>query len=409
MRRKIRRWVLLAALGLAGFLVAWVAADYLTAPRLLAGPMIQQLRPDGFAVVWWIHPDRPGRLLVRGADGFVASIEAVRQDGQWFARVGGLQPAASYRYELTCKGLFGWWHRVARARIQTAKPPGRPLRFIAFGDSGTGDGRQMALSAVMARHEPDLVIHTGDLIYMDGAYEDYPAKFFVPYAGLIRSVPFYPALGNHDWRTDRGEPMLRRFVLPRNGPDGVQPERCYWFDYGDARFVAIDSNLASGTLQRDVAPWLKRVLGDCPARWRFVFFHHPPYTGGRHPPDERIQAALVPALERCGVDVVFCGHNHLYERTYPMRAGRVVPDGRGVVYVTTGAGGMRLYAERQPPPAYIAAYHDAGFSFTLVEIDGPRLRLRQIDEQNATVDEWIMTKSTAGKAGSAASIGPAGR
>ena len=63
----------------------------------------------------------------------------------------------------------------------------------------------------------------------------------VPYAKLLRFVPFYPSLGNHDVKTDDGAPWLRAFVLPENGPDGVDPERFYWFDYGDARFVALDT------------------------------------------------------------------------------------------------------------------------------------------------------------------------
>ncbi len=393
MHRKARK--LAAAITAVGLIVfgAWLAVDYSTAPRLVVGPMVQMLRPSSFIVVWRVHPDRPAAMNVTAPDGSVLTVQATRQDGQWIAQIDGLTPATEYRYALIHTGLLGRGHRVGQAVARTAKLPGQAFKFIAFGDSGGGTNSQIGLANLMARRDADLIIHTGDLIYMDGEYEHYVDKFFRPYERLIRQIPFYPSQGNHDWRTDDGEPMLRTFVLPRNGPADVQPERCYWFERADARFVAIDSNLDSDCLEHKVAPWLEQVLADSKTIWNFAFFHHPPYTAGKHPPDQRIQQVLVPSLERGGADLVFCGHNHLYERTKPIRAGRTVAEGRGVVYITTGASGMSKYAEKLPPPDYMAAYYDSGFSFTLVEIDGPRLHLRQINDLDRTVDEWEYEKA----------------
>jgi hypothetical protein len=212
-----------------------------------------------------------------------------------------------------------------------------------------------------------------------------------------------PSLGNHDVATDRGAPLLEVFDCPRNGPEGIEPERNYWFDFGDARFVALDSNLAEfgGALTRDdmnnvVAPWLRSVLTDCGATWRFVFFHHPFYTGGPHAAEgvAYLKEAYAPVFETCAVDLVFSGHNHLYERTAPIAGDRVVDEGRGVVYVTTGAGGANRYAEQIPPPPYIRAHNDAVFSFTQVDVTPNRIELRQIGDSGETLDEYVIDESS---------------
>jgi 3',5'-cyclic AMP phosphodiesterase CpdA len=279
---------------------------------------------------------------------------------------------------------------------------GETFCFLAFGDSGNGSITQADLAKVMVAARPDLIIHTGDLVYPAGRLEDYSATFFEPYAELIRRIPFMPSLGNHDCATDNGRPLLDVFVLPENGPPGIEPERNYWFDFGDARFVALDANpiAEKGVITADerrdvVAPWLRRVLTECDARWRFVYFHHPYYTGSEHPESggEHMKVAFMKVMEDCGVDIVFCGHNHLYERTAPMRGDKIMPEGRGVVYVTTGAGGNSRYTERRPPPEYMRAFNDAVFSFTQVDVSPERLELKQIGEDGKAIDVYQCEKN----------------
>jgi hypothetical protein len=208
-------------------------------------------------------------------------------------------------------------------------------------------------------------------------------------------VPFYPVLGNHDIVTQNGLPLLQTFVLPENGPEGVEPERCYWFDYCNARFIALDTNLDEVTLETAVVPWLSSVLAEATTTWKFVFFHHAVYTNASHRPNEYVMTHLVPVFDAGGVDVAFAGHNHLYERTHPIRGGAVVEPGEGVVYVTTGAGGMSLYNEDEEPVDWMAVSYDEKFSFTLVDIDGAKLTLRQINDDNDIIDEWVYDKTAA--------------
>jgi predicted phosphodiesterase len=378
---------------------------------LLDGPMVQFPRPDELVITWSLKP--PDVLpLVRLSlpEERPGGVSESREAGQAGAAFSGLPAGARGRYSLHHRGLLSLLFSDTLAgpyEVATPPPPGTPFRFLAFGDSGDGGHTQEELGRVMSSARPDLIIHVGDLVYPSGSLRDYRANFFEPYAGLIRSIPFMPCLGNHDVATEQGRPLLEVFTLPRNGPPGIEPERNYWFDFGDARFVALDSNppeeggrVTNEERRRVVAPWVQRVLADGGPRWKFVYFHHPFYTGSEHPESggSHMKEAFVRVFEDAGVDVVFCGHNHLYERTAPIRGDRVVGDGQGVVYITTGAGGVSRYPEMQPPPAYMRAFNAEVFSFTRVDLVADRLELRQVDENNQVIDEYILSKPPGGAA-----------
>jgi predicted phosphodiesterase len=402
----MRTWTRRIALGvvtaaMVGGLAA-VVVDYATRPALIAGPMLQLVEPDGFTVVWWATHPNDGTLEV-GQPGSPLRRIAARTDGEsgrLVASVTGLRSPDGLEYRVVHRSWIGLRHTIGAGRGRLAKRLDETLRFIAFGDSGSGKAVQYELGAAMPGIKADLVIHTGDLVYPSGRWADYGPHFFLPYEKLIKDVPFYPCLGNHDLKTDMGKPFLSTFELPANGPAELPRGANYWFDYGPARFVALNSCDSPSTLHDVTAPWLETVLASAGSRWRFVFFHQPPYTGSNHHPDARIQAALVPVLEKTGVDVVFCGHNHLYERTKAIRAGRVVPDGQGIYYIVTGAGGAKLYAERNNHPAYIATFtkdDENGFGFTVVDVAGDALRIRHINRLGKVVDDWAYTRRLSGR------------
>jgi 3',5'-cyclic AMP phosphodiesterase CpdA len=289
----------------------------------------------------------------------------------------GLQPGATYRYRVGSNG------RTLRAgKFQTAKAAGQPFRFAVWGDSGIGGKAQQILAAQIEKQRPDFLLHTGDLIYQRGRSRDYDPYFFRVYAPTLARVPFYGSLGNHDVLTNRGQPFLDNFVLPRNGPPGIVPERNYSFDYGNAHIVVLDSNLSERQLRREIAPWLERDLRASRARWKFVVFHHPPYSSGLHGDEPRTQRALVPALARARVDIVFNGHDHHYERFRPRN---------GVTYIVTGAGGAGLYRRQKNDPA-TARYRNDVHSFTQIDINGGVLQGRQIAANGTIIDQWRLIK-----------------
>lgn len=391
--------VILLLLGGAAYI-----ADQKYRPRLTDGPMVQIPGPRSLAVVWngrsvsgrgWVELSSPnGTKVVQSRN--------VDSNGRYEVQFDDLQPGAHYSYTVFIGGLFGRKIQVSGPHeTSTAFTRGTPFRFIAFGDSGSGSNTQASLAELISKQKAEVVIHVGDLIYPSGRMEDYHTNFFLPNAGFLPHAPFMASLGNHDIATEDGKPLLKEFVLPQNGPKGIEAERNYFFDYGDARFIALDSNCteAGGIISEEqmatvIAPWVREVLTNCDARWKFVFFHHPYFTGSTHGEGggAHMKRAYMKAFEDSGVDIVFCGHNHLYERTSPMLEDKIVPMGKGIIYITTGAGGASRYAENKKPPKYLQKHDDEVFSFTCVDLSADKLELKQIGEKGETLDTLEIKK-----------------
>lgn len=388
--RRVHR-LRLVGLTLCGLAMPLLFGACRASQALDAGPMVQDVATNHATVVWWCERAETASLTLRSPDGLTQRMPARRVGDRFEVVLNDLNTASTYTYWVDC-GLPAAETVQVSGTFRTAPGPGAPFTLLVFGDSGSGSSEQYQLADVMARHPADVILHTGDLVYRKGARSDYPGKFQRPYQKLLAAAPFYPVLGNHDIRTEQGQPFLDTFTLPNNGPPSVPSEHCYWFDYGDARFVAVDSNLSTQVLAHAVAPWLCQVLQSSAGRWKIVFFHQSPWAGGGRKANPKIQETLVPALEEGGADLVFCGHNHLYERTHPLQVGQVAP-AHGVVYVTTGAGGKSLHREKHASEPGLAAFCDDQFSFTLAQVSGSRLELVQISEDDLVVDRYVLTRS----------------
>jgi len=372
----------LVSAAIAGGSLTW---SILTQPVMVLGPMVQQVGPDSFALFCSTSNAEQIAAELRGPDGFEsAGTVSPQARGRFIITFSGLQPATLYEYEiLTHRGV-----RLAQHPVRTAPTDGRAFRFVALGDTGVGDRHQNRVARRMREARPDLIIHTGDLIYPKGRLEDHHRKFFQPYAELLATVPLYACMGNHECRLPDVERVPESFVLPPNGPAGVPPGRNYWFDWGCARFIAIDSNNDQPFFAETIVPWLEQVMPSAGDRWKILFFHEPVHTQAKYPPAEKLLSTIVPVLEAHGAHLVLCGHNHLYERSHPVRDGRVVPQGQGTVYVTTGAGGANLAEVQLPMPETLAAWEDREHSLTLVDVTPRMLSLRQIGATGRLIDEY---------------------
>jgi hypothetical protein len=360
---------------------------------LAEGPLVQQSSESGATIVWWTTHPVATTFSYRSADGAMNQLP-VETDGKHHrVRLSGLSAASSYDYQI------GIRDRSYPFRLQTARSAGSDFSFVVFGDSGDATRAQTLVSREMEKLMPDLLVHTGDLIYPDGRRDRYAEKFFSVYAHMISRVTFWPSLGNHDVDDGFQNDAYRAvFELPENGPTGLPAEDNYWFDYAGARFVVADSNVQEGVLAEQIAPWMESVLSASGPQWKFVVFHHPPFTSGKYGPTDRIQNTLVPVFDRTGVDMVFSGHDHMYERTHPIRGAAVVGDGQGVVYIVSGAGGATLYKEKTPGkrPDWLAVLRDDIHSFSHIQIRGTQLHFRQIDKSGTVIDEWTLEKGAPG-------------
>ena len=257
---------------------------------------------------------------------------------------------------------------MAAADLLLPRDP-QAVRFAVIGDSGSGGKGQKELAARMlevhALFPYEFAIMLGDNLYGGQRPEDYQRKFEGPYRPLLDAgVRFYAALGNHDNPSQR---FYKNFSM--NG------ERYYSFKapLQSVRFFALDSNY----LDPDQIDWVEKELGKSDSEWKICFFHHPIYSSGkRHGPDLSLRAMLELRFITHGVDVVFTGHEHLYERLQPQN---------GIAHFISGSaakvrrGGIRSGGET-------AKGYDQGLQFMAIAILGDEMHFQVINERGETVD-----------------------
>jgi 3',5'-cyclic AMP phosphodiesterase CpdA len=187
---------------------------------------------------------------------------------------------------------------------------------------------------------------------------------------LEAGVKFYASLGNHD------NAALQRNYKPFN----METHRYYSHDEGDVRFFALDSTYMSPEQRR----WVEDELSKSNHKWKIAYMHHPMYSSGeRHGPTPPLRAALEPLFARHGVDVVFAGHEHFYERMRPQG---------GITYVIQGGSANLRRGNIRRNSAITAKGFDTDRSFTLVEIAGDQMYLETISRLGAIVDSTVITR-----------------
>ncbi len=313
----------------------------------------------------------------------------------------GLQPGTVYTYSVeACGAAVG-----SPYSFKTATPPStQSVHFAAFGDFGTGSSGEAALSKAVEAANPELVVTLGDNAYESGTAQEVQDHIFAPFASWLPKIPFYPALGNHEYVTNYAQPSLDAFYLPTNNPK--QSERYYSFDWGFVHFAVLDSSCAVGydtggkCTQAEQTAWLKTDLAASTAPWKIVAFHHPPWsTGASHGSELNMRHAFAPIMEQYGVDLVLTGHDHDYERSQPMIGDGIAPAGqKGIVYlvVGTGSAGSAGFSGSQPSwsvyrNASVVGYFDA-------QVQGGTLTGRMVDTSGKTIDTFTLNKTVAAPA-----------
>lgn len=387
----------------------------------------------------------------------------------------GLALNTRYEYQVQMDGKT-----LATGFFTTRKSRGKKCRFVSFGDNSYGDihERMIAYQAFKAR--PDFVMNTGDNAYEDGLGNEYTRYFFPVYnsdiaeirigAPLLRSFPFYTVLGNHDYNAsddkgpfcdfDKDPDSLGYFQclhLPLNGvaapthpipirgkevPLGIFQKAAgdryprmanYSFDYADAHFLCLDSNTYVDPNDKKLQEWIAADLAGTDAVWKFVTYHHPAFNAGQNHFRAQHMRVLTPIFEKYGVAVVLSGHEHVYQRSRPLRftptdisrasavgtSNRVVPgnfavdtkfDGikntrpDGILYLITGAAGKYLYnpdmnenPEKWAAPLdgnlnYVARYVCDRHSLTVFDMDATSLTFFQIDQWGNEIDRCRITR-----------------
>jgi hypothetical protein len=218
-------------------------------------------------------------------------------------------------------------------RFRTSPPPDRgSIRVAALGDSGSGTTQQSAVAEVIRGVAPDLLLHTGDLIYLREADE----VVFGMYGDLLAGACLYPAAGNHDEDLD-----WRAFFFP---PDPLRTETASTIpSIGGARTSSRSTRTTTSRTRRSSTGWngTSKRRGPPGFPGSSCFFHKPLYTvGGKIHEAEILRPALTPYLDRFEVDLVLNGHDHNYQRSHPVRGGSSTMPGRAPISSDRGARSM---------------------------------------------------------------------
>lgn len=422
----------------------------------------------------WETPDEAAAWEVEVRAGATGAWRA--QATPTMRRVAALAPVAAFRaYRATLRDLAPgerFAYRIRRDGREVFASSGRarkhgdaPYRFVLTGDTAAGTDGERAVVYQAYKLQPDFLLIAGDIVYPRGRLHEYRAHFHPIYnadvaspqhgAPLARSVMLVAAPGNHDLGTARGKAVRNlakypdamayfyEWDQPLDGPapppsarkvSGPAPLRAtflgaagdrfprmasFSFDYGNAHWTVLDSNDYMDWSQGTLREWVRNDIRASDKRWHFVAFHHPGFQSSRAHLHEQRMRRLSPLFEELGVDVVFAGHVHNYQRSRPLTfvPGKVDANGdvsgdmvidraydgrtktrpRGVIYVVSGAGGAALYDRdlTDRPQTWLpftAAFRSDRHSITVVDVSGSRLTLRQVDQDGREIDRIVVTK-----------------
>jgi len=364
--------------------------------------------------------------------------------------------------------------QVFEATINPIKSGDDPWRVDIVGDIGEGDRAEREVAQGIYDGKPDLFVIPGDIVYAWGRTSEYLSRLFPFYNAdkanesgvpLLRSTRTVACTGNHDTgfggrgyyggNLDVFPDGLGYFLWwdqPLNGPqlsaagaDVVQPKGSaahrraflseagsqypggtnFSFDYGNSHWTVLDANDYVDWTHGNLRQWLTNDLDQAKsATWKFVVFHQPPFSSdSAHFLDQQMRL-VADILQDHGADVVFSGHVHGYQSTYPLRFKiRPQPGGalrnsngavdgdveldkqfdgvkhthpHGVIYVTTGGGGAELYGRQisqhkdqwQPFTRTFFSRH----SFSQCDIKGKHMKLMQIGVDGSVLDEFAIDK-----------------
>jgi predicted phosphodiesterase len=352
MKNKHRMFIPLA---LVALFLGQMAAGSARA-EITHGPYLSDVTMTSIVISWETKEDS-GSVVEYGTAGgdYDEQAEEPGSVKKHSVTLRDLMPSTSYHYRVVSDPDVG-----EDNTFHTAVEWFEPFTLAAYGDTRTNRADHQAVVNSMVEHEPALVLHSGDLVDNGNVLSQWDI-FFDTTKELMKNTPFYPVLGNHERNAQH---YYDFFYLPTGG--GKENEQWYSFDYGNAHFVCLDSDVR---YSKDQLTWLEDDLARASrsAQWIFVNFHHPPYSSGSHGSEFATMPDWLNAFEAYGVDVVINGHDHHYERSV----------NNDIWYIVAGGGGAPLRGVNQKPNPY-QVYAERTLHFCKIQIDGPHLTFEMI-------------------------------
>ncbi|HUS06379.1 MAG TPA: metallophosphoesterase [Bryobacteraceae bacterium] len=449
------------------------AYAFLVKPYLQLGDHPRLSNPERLAVNWqvpdidaeWTVRYRPVQSKAWSTAAKPAyrrvAVRGVEPHRVYSAEFTSLSPADEFDYAILKGGAV-----VFQARARARRSDHHYYQFAVFGDCAQNSAGQRAIAYQTWLMKPDFVFIPGDIVYARGRIVEYGTKFFPIYnaeeaspatgAPLLRSTLFIAGPGNHDiaspdleqfpdslayfyyWKQPLNGPLKTAGAAGTpilKGPDADQqaflaaaqgnfPQMGnFSFDYGNSHWLVLDSNKNVDWTKPELRQWVADDLkANQGAKWRFVAYHHPGFNSSKAHFNDQWMRNLSDVFEEGKVSIVFAGHVHNYQRSYPLTfqtqsggynrntgvtAGtwkldktydgstKTKPD--GVIYLVTGAGGAGLYNPEQSDDRsswqeFTTKFVSQTHSFTAVEVKDRELTVRQIAADGSEVDRFTVTQ-----------------
>lgn len=425
---------------------------------LLRGPYLQVATSNSIVIRWRTNTlTRSVVTYGTAADNLDMVAEDSTLTFEHKVKLSGLTPRTRYYYSIG-GGYADTLQTGADNYFVTLPVPGTPgsYRIGVFGDCGNNSTNQRNVRDQVEKYlgEDKLMdswILLGDNAYSNGTDPEYQEKFFNIYKdNFLKKYPVFPAPGNHDYndlyrfkssaQSTHDVAYYQNFSMPTEGEAGGVPshnQAFYSFDIGNIHFLSLDSYGKEDQATRlydttgAQVQWIKKDLEAFNKKgkgWIVAYWHHPPYTMGSHNSDKenelvKIRENFIKILERNGVDLILCGHSHLYERSKLMQGhygmeetfdsakhvlnhSTALYDGSknacpyikdpvtnlGTVYVVTGSAGASGGKQATYPhnAMYYSNYTIGGAS--MLEVDDNRLDFKWICADGEIRDHFVMMK-----------------
>lgn len=348
-------------------------------PVITKLPMLQDVRTDAMRLLWetdgntCLHSVEWGRSNV--TEHTLTDIETLQIDGTHFvhrANITGLSMETDYVYRVRSGDAV-----TPTYSFRTAPKRETPFAVAWWGDNHQGTGILRTHVSNFLAQGVNLIAVAGDMVNSGNAISEWHDYWFKPLEHLncSQTTPVVFARGNHD-----GEHALAYAysALPGN-------EAWFAFDYGNSRFIFLDSEASTGESPEQFA-WLQAELARPEtqrAAFRIVCFHRPPFVnlwnGGGYTGEPFVRNDWVPLLTQGNVDVVISGHAHNYNRGTT----------NGVTYIIAGGGGGTLDVERVANwPLFTVEY--SRYHYGLMEVSGNTMLWQAFDNNNQLLDMLVL-------------------
>lgn len=356
-----------------------------------AGPALTFMSRTNAHLTW--ETDRPARAVVRYGTRLPwdRTLNLPETRPIQHAVLPGLTAETAYFYQVTAIDERGEEIESGPLTFKTAVGEDSPYGFAIIGDTEARPHVNDRIAKAIWGERPDFILNVGDLT--DGGQEhhkfEWNLEYFLGMNQVLGRIPLFPVPGN-------GESDLHWYRRYHGMP---QPADRYTFRYGNAEFFMLDSNRPMGPGSEQHA-WLEERLRASTARWKFACHHHPVYSSdeddygntwrGPSALGDANPRGAVALYERYGVDIVFYGHIHAYERTWPMLDGQVQTQ-HGVRYVQTGGAGGNLENFTPTRNAFSNKLF-RGHHYCLIRIHQDHLTFQMFDTDGRLRDAFDLRK-----------------